>query len=265
MPPDAVPPGSMTPTALQFGLVGLAGMAAGMVNAIAGGGTLLSFPAMTAIGMPAIAANVTNTVALWPGMVGGIAAQRGDFAGQRRRLWLTLPIGAVGGMAGGILLIQTGEQAFRLVVPYLILIAAALLAAQDRLRAWLIQHPGHHERQASPLRLAVPVAAGAVYGGYFGAGLGVILLAVLGLVLDDTLTRLNALKQAIALAANLAAAIFFLWSGQVDWPVALVVAGGAIIGGSIGGRLAGRIEPSTLRAIVVTLAVLAAGVYLVKG
>ena len=255
----------MTPTALQFGLAGLAGMAAGLVNAIAGGGTLMSFPALTSIGMPAVAANITNTVALWPGMVGGVAAQRRDFAGQGRRLAITLPIGALGGIAGGMLLLYTGEHVFRAVVPYLILAAAALLAAQDRLRAWLIRHQGHHDRPASPLRLGLPVAAGAVYGGYFGAGLGVILLAVLGLVLDDTLTRLNALKQAIALAANLAAAIYFLFSGQVDWPIALVMAAGALLGGSIGGRVAGRIRPATLRTVVITLAVLAAVGYLVKG
>jgi len=255
----------MTPTPLQYGLVALAGMAAGLVNAIAGGGTLMSFPALTAIGMPAIAANVTNTVALWPGMVSGVVAQRRDFDGQRGRLWLTLPIGALGGIAGGILLLQTGEHAFRTLVPYLILMAAALLAVQDRLRAWLIGHAGHHERPVSPLRLAVPVAGGAVYGGYFGAGLGVILLAVLGLVLDETLTRLNALKQAIALAANLAAAIFFLSSGEVAWLVALVMGVGAIVGGTIGGRLAGRIKPATLRAIVVTVAVIVAVVYLIKG
>jgi uncharacterized membrane protein YfcA len=255
----------MTPTPLQYALVGLAGMAAGMVNAIAGGGTLMSFPAMTAIGMPAIAANVTNTVALWPGMVGGIVAQRRDFAGQRGRLALTVPIGAVGGIAGGILLLYTGEHTFRVIVPYLILVAAALLAAQDWLKTWIVRHPSHHEPAASPLRLAVPVAGGAVYGGYFGAGLGVILLAVLGLVLDDTLTRLNALKQAIALAANLAAAIFFVGSGQVDWPIALVVGAGAILGGSIGGRVAGKVKPATLRTVVVTLAVLVAIVYLIKG
>jgi uncharacterized membrane protein YfcA len=255
----------MTPSVLQFGLVGLAGMAAGLVNAIAGGGTLISFPAMTAIGMPAVAANVTNTVALWPGMVGGVVAQRRDFAGQRGRLAITLPIGALGGIAGGMLLLHTSEHAFRVVVPYLILLAAGLLAMQDRLRAWLVRHPSHHDRPVSPLRLAVPVGAGAIYGGYFGAGLGVILLAVLGLVLDETLTRLNALKQAIALAANLSAAIFFLFSGQVAWSVALVMAVGALAGGSIGGRFAGRVKPATLRAIIVTLAVMVAIVYLVKG
>jgi uncharacterized protein len=255
----------MTPTPLEYVLVALAGMAAGMVNAIAGGGTLMSFPALTAIGMPAIAANVTNTVALWPGMVSGVLAQRRDLDGQRSRLWLTLPIGALGGIAGGILLLNTGERAFRTLVPYLILMAAALLASQDRLRLWLVGHAGHHAGPVSPLRLALPVAGGAVYGGYFGAGLGVILLAVLGLVLDDTLTRLNALKQAIALAANLAAAIFFLSSGEVAWPVALVMGGGAVLGGMLGGRLAGRIAPATLRTIVVIVAIVVAVAYLIRG
>ena len=255
----------ITPTLLQYGLVGLAGFAAGLVNAIAGGGTLISFPAMTAIGMPAIAANITNTVALWPGMVGGIVAQRRDFAGQRQRLWLTVPIGVAGGIAGGVLLLRTGEHTFRTLVPYLILLAAALLAAQDRLRAWLVGHAGHHGRPASAARVAAPVGGAAVYGGYFGAGLGVILLAVLGLVLDDTLTRLNALKQAIALAANLAAAIFFISSGEVAWLIALVMGVGAIVGGTIGGRVAGSVRPATLRAVVVTLAVSVAIVYFVKG
>jgi uncharacterized membrane protein YfcA len=255
----------MTLTPWELTLAGLAGMAAGLVNAIAGGGTLISFPAMTAIGMPAVAANITNTVALWPGMVGGVIAQRRDFAGQGARLAVMLPIAVLGGVGGGILLIVTGEQVFRVLVPYLILVAAALLAAQDRLRAWLVKQGGHHER-ASSLRLAAPVVgAAAVYGGYFGAGLGVILLAVLGLVLDESLTRLNALKQAIALAANLAAATYFLFSDQVVWPIALVMAAGALAGGSIGGRVAGLIKPATLRAVVITLAVVAAVAYLVKG
>jgi uncharacterized membrane protein YfcA len=198
-------------------------------------------------------------------MAGGIVAQRRDFAGQRRRLWIAVPVGVVGGLLGGLLLLRTGESTFRALVPYLILAAAGLLALQDRLRAWLVTHPSHHAGGESPSRLVLPVAAGAIYGGYFGAGLGVILLAVLGLILDDTLTRLNALKQAIALAANLAAAVFFLFSGQIDWPIALIMAAGAIVGGSIGGRLAGRIPPARLRAVVVTIAVVVAAVYLVKG
>jgi uncharacterized protein len=176
---------------------------------------------------------------------------------------MTLPLGAVGGVLGGVLLITTGERAFRTIIPYLILLATGLLAMQDRLRVWLIRHP-HHERPATFSHLGLPVGIGAIYGGYFGAGLGVILLAVLGLVLDDTLTRLNALKQSIALAVNLSAAIFFLFSGKVVWPVAIVMAAGALTGGAIGGRLAGRVRPATLRAVVIAVGVIVAVVYLVR-
>ena len=244
--------------------VGLAAVAAGAINAIAGGGTLVSFPVMTAIGMPAVAANVTNTVALWPGMVGGIYSQRRDLAGQSRRLWLTVPVAAVGGMAGGILLIRTGESTFRTIVPWLILLATGLLALQDRLRRWLLQHPQHRHQPETRAALGVAVGAAAVYGGYFGAGLGVILLGVLGLVLDDSLTRLNALKQTIALSANFAAAVYFLTTGEVVWAAVVVMAVGALIGGSLGGRLAGRIAPATLRAIVITVGLIVAIVYLVR-
>jgi uncharacterized membrane protein YfcA len=249
---------------LQYLCVGSAAFGAGMVNAIAGGGTLISFPVLTAVGIPPVAANVTNTVALCPGMLGGIFAQRRDLDGQATRLWMTVPTGMAGGVLGGILLIKGSEQSFRALIPYLILVATTLLATQDRIRRWLMTHEGHHARQHSVWHVSVPVGVGAVYGGYFGAGLGVILLAVLGLVLEDTLTRLNALKQTIALAVNLSAAVYFLFSGQVLWTVAVVMAVGALTGGSIGGRLAGRIRPSTLRAIVVTLGYVVAVVYLVK-
>lgn len=243
--------------------VALAALGAGLVNALAGGGTLISFPVMTAVGIPPIAANVTNTVALCPGMLGGIMAQRRDLTGQGHRMWLVLPIGAVCGVLGGVLLIRTGEQAFRTLIPYLILLATTLLAMQERLRSWLVRHP-HQARQGHLWQLGIPVGLGAIYGGYFGAGLGVILLAVLGLVLDDSLTRLNALKQTIALAVNLSAAVFFLFSGRVIWPVAVVMAAGALAGGALGGRLAGRVRPATLRAVVVTLGYVVAIVYLVK-
>ena len=154
----------MTLDVWQFVVVGMAALAAGMVNALAGGGTLISFPVMTAVGLPAVAANVTNTVALCPGMMGGIMAQRRDLTGQGRRLWMTLPLGAVGGVLGGVLLITTGERAFRTIIPYLILLATGLLAMQDRLRVWLIRHP-HHERPATFSHLGLPVGIGAIYAG----------------------------------------------------------------------------------------------------
>lgn len=252
-------------TEVEYILVGLAAVAAGLVNALAGGGTLITFPTLLAVGLPAIAANVTNTVALCPGYLGATLAQSKDLRGQERRLWLLVPAGIVGGVTGGILLLNTGERLFRGLVPFLILLAAGLLAVQEPLRAWLTRRAAHKGQVATDDRRAIlPVGLAAVYGGYFGAGLSVIVLAVLGLTLDDSLTRLNALKQAIAFSTNIAAAIFFLFSGQVVWPVALVMAVGALLGGALGGRLAGRIKPSALRWIVVTVGVLVAGIYLVR-
>ncbi len=235
-------------------LAGLAAVAAGLVNALAGGGTLITFPALVALGIPAVAANVTSTVALCPGYLGGTLAQRRDLAGQRRRLNLLLPAGVLGGVIGGFLLLHTGERLFREIVPYLILLASALLAVSDPLRAWLLRRAGQAAASNPEGAWAVvPVGLAAVYGGYFGAGLSVILLAVLGLVLNDSLTRLNALKQVIAFSANLAAAVFFLFSGHVVWTVALVMMAGALLGGVLGGRLAGRVKPAVLRWLVVAI------------
>lgn len=255
----------MTLTGLDLLLITLAAVAGGAVNALAGGGTLITFPMLTAVGLPAVAANVTNTVALCPGYLGATLAQANDLRDQQRRLRLLVPISILGGIIGGFLLLNTGEKLFRAMVPYLILLASGLLAVQEPVRAWLVkrsQRPG-----AKPLSEAgaiLPVGLAAVYGGYFGAGLSVIVLAVLGLSLDDNLTRLNALKQAIALSVNLAAAIFFLFSGQVVWLAALVMAVGALLGGALGGRLAGRIKPGTLRRVVVVIGVSVAIIYLVS-
>lgn len=250
-------------TGWEFVLVGLAAIAAGAVNALAGGGTLITFPMLTAVGVPAVAANITNTVALCPGYFGATLAQRNDLRGQGGRIWLALPAGALGGIVGGILLLATGERLFRDLVPFLILLASALLALQEPLRRWLRQRSD--QRQAANSRWgALPVGLAAVYGGYFGAGLSVIVLAVLGLTFDDNLTRLNALKQAIALSVNVAAAIFFLFSGQVVWAAALVMALGALAGGVLGGRLAGRVQPTTLRRVVVIIGVVTVLIYWVR-
>jgi uncharacterized protein len=175
----------------------------------------------------------------------------------------------VGGLAGGILLLNTGERLFRDLVPYLILLASGLLALQDPVRKWVArrtaqaQRGGEHTARGEKWA-AVPVGLAAVYGGYFGAGLSVIVLAVLAIVLDDSLTRLNALKQAVAFATNTAAAVFFVFSGQVVWSAAAVMAVGALIGGVLGGKLAGRIKPSVLRYVVVTIGLIVAVIYLVR-
>jgi uncharacterized membrane protein YfcA len=246
-------------------LVGLAAVAAGAVNALAGGGTLISFPMLLAVGVPPVAANVTNTVALCPGYFGATLAQSNDLRGQGRRLRLLLPVSALGGIAGGALLLGTGERVFQALVPYLILLAAGLLAIQEPVRAWLTRRSEQAGvRPASEAGAALPVGLAAVYGGYFGAGLSVIVLAALGLTLDDTLTRLNAVKQAVAFSVNVAAAVFFLFSGQVVWLAALVMALGALLGGALGGGLASRIRPQTLRWVVIAISVVVAGIYFVR-
>lgn len=243
----------------------MAAVAAGLINALAGGGTLITFPVLMAVGLPAVAANVTNTVALCPGYFGGTLAQASDLKDQKRRLWLMLPAGVLGGLAGGILLLRTGEKLFSQLVPFLILLASALLAIQNPVRKWLTRRQEEGKAgSASEGWAFLPVFLAAIYGGYFGAGLSVILLAVLGLVMNDSLTRLNATKQGIAFATNMAAALFFVFSGKVNWLVALVMAVGALAGGAIGGRLASRIKPGTLRAIVVTIGFVVGMIYLMR-
>lgn len=253
-------------TGIELILIALAAMVAGMINALAGGGTLITFPMLTAVGLPAVMANVTNTVALCPGYLGATFAQAKDLVGQKKRILLCLPAGAVGGIIGGVLLLNTGERLFRDIVPYLILLASILLAIQDPLRKWLMRRLEQKSGTSisSENWIWLPVGLAAIYGGYFGAGLSVIVLAVLGLVLDDSLTRLNALKQSVSFSVNIAAAIFFLFSGQVNWSAALVMAVGALIGGALGGKLAGRIKPSTLRWTVVAIGVIVAIIYLIR-
>ncbi len=249
--------------------VALAAVGAGMVNALAGGGTLITFPALMAVGVPAVAANVTNTVALTPGYLGATFAQAKDLAGQRHRLWILVPAAAAGGLAGGLLLLGTSERTFRGLVPWLILLASGLLAAQRPVKAWVQRRLAasgaglgpHRRHEAAAL---APIALAAVYGGYFGAGLSVIILAVLALALDDTLTRLNALKQGLAFATNTAAAVLFVFSGQTLWLVAGVMAVGAVAGGVLGGRLASRVDPETLRMAVVAIGTVVGIAYLVR-
>ncbi len=250
---------------LQLLLAGLAAIAAGAVNALAGGGTLITFPMLVFLGVPPVTANVTNTVALCPGYFGGTLAQRDDLRGQEKRLRLIVPAGIVGGVLGGFLLLQTGEKLFSQLVPYLILLASVLLAIQDTVRAWLTRRMGAGQSVRLESLTWLPVGVASIYGGYFGAGLSVIVLSALGLTLEDSLTRLNALKQAVAFAVNAAAAVFFLFSGQVLWTFALVMAIGSLAGGMLGGKLAGRVKPSTLRWTVVIFGILISIAYFMRG
>ncbi len=248
----------------QYLLMGLAATAAGWINAVAGGGTLITFPAMTALGMPAVMANVTNTVALSPGYLGATIAQFADLKKQEKRLWLLVPASVVGGVVGGILLLNTGEKLFNSLVPYLILLASLLLAVGEPLKKWLNRRSDRKEDRRGNLLVVLLVGLAAIYGGYFGAGLSVIVLAVLGLVLNDSLTELNALKQAIAFSVNSAAAIFFVFSGNINWGAAVVMAVFAIIGGTLGGKFAGKISPITLRWTVVVIGLVVSIIYFLR-
>ena len=252
--------------AAQFALIALAGFAAGAVNALAGGGTLISFPALVAAGFPPLAANITSTIALCPGFLGATYAQRDDLRGQRARLSQLLPFSLLGGLLGAVLLLHTGERRFTQAVPWLLLAACALLALQERLRSALAARSGGVSDATagarSPTWLLPVVGVSAIYGGFFGPGMSVILLAVLGLAFADPLPRLNALKQAMALATNCAAAALLALGAPVNWRVVGVLSVSALLGGVCGGKLAGSLSPQWLRRIVVSLGIAVALVYL---
>jgi uncharacterized protein len=246
-------------------IAALAAIGAGAVNALAGGGTLISFPVLIALGVPPIAANVTNAIALCPGYFGATIAQLPNLRGQRAQVLLLVPVAIVGGLAGGVILLRTGERTFTALVPWMILAASLLIAVQEPVKRFVgsrLSNPRHG--QQTMVLSALPIAAAAIYGGFFSAGMSVLLLAVLGLTLDDTLTRLNALKQALAFSVNVAAAVFFLFSDQVVWPAAAVMAIGALIGGAVGGKFAGKLPPAVLRWTVVVTGICIAIVYWMK-
>ena len=249
----------------DFILLALAAAGAGAVNAIAGGGTLISFPALLAVGVSPIAANVTNAVALCPGYLGATLAQRRNLSGQHTRLWLFVPAAVIGGVCGALILVRTQERTFEALVPYMLFLASFLLAIQERVKAFVQQRlKAGHARSLRAIG-AVSVACAGVYGGFFSAGMSVLLLAVVALTVDDDFNRVNAMKQLLAFGVNVAAAVFFLFSGRVLWVAAAVMACGALLGGAIGGRVAGYLKPSTLRWTVVIVGFGLAIYYWVRG
>ncbi len=239
-----------------------AAVGGGIINAIAGGGTLVTFPVLTAIGVPTKQANATNTVALLPGYLGGIVAQRRDLDGLGRTVRPQLVAAALGGLAGSILLIVTSESVFRAIVPFLILTACLLLGVQDRLRARIFRDGAEHESHIVLQTAAISVAA--IYGGYFGAGLSIMIIAVLGLFSDLPFTRLNAIKMLLSFVVNFSAAVFLSVKGNVEWTLVAVMAPAALLGGNLGGRLAQVVPPKRLRGFVIAFGVSVAIVYLVK-
>jgi len=185
---------------------------------------------------------------------GGAFAQRAALDDQQRRVRRLLPAAALGGLIGSILLVVTSDAVFRSLVPLLILSACALLGFQDAIKQKVFANRSHVHSEAPPL-LMFGVFVGAVYGGYFGAGLGIMLLAVLGLLLDEQLPKLNALKTLLSFTINILAAAFFVFSGKVEWVYAAVMAPASLVGGHLGGTLVGKLDAKVLRAIVISFGV----------
>lgn len=228
----------------------LAGLGAGLVNGAAGGGTLLSFPALLAVGYPALTANVTSTVGIWTGYLGGAAGFRREVASQKDRLKGLAPTVVAGGVAGGVLLLTTPSKDFRALAPYLLLFSCLLFAVQPLVGSWLAQKGQPSSRN---LLLHIGVFVASVYGAYFGAGLGVVLLAVLGTALPEPLVRVNGLRSVLSLIVNTVAVIIFVAHAHVAWGAAGLMAGAALVGGYVGSRAARRVPSAVLRAIVVAL------------
>jgi uncharacterized protein len=226
-----------------------AGLAAGTVNVIVGSGSLITFPTLLALGYPPVLANVSNTVGLAPGNASAAVAYRRELVGQRPRLLQLGSASLVGALVGAVLLLALPHSVFKAAVPVLIALAALLMAVQPRMRAALEQ------RGSRAVHGGIPLIAGVfftgIYGGYFGAAQGVILIALLAIFIDDDLQRLNGTKNVLALVANTVAALLFIATTHIAWAVAGLVAAGSIIGGQVGGRYGRRIPVAALRWVIV--------------
>lgn len=244
----------MTPT--QMAVLFLAALVAGAINSVAGGGSFISFPALLLAGVPPISANATNTVALWPGVLASVGAYRRELAVQRQGLAIFSAISLAGGLVGALLLLRTQEAVFERLIPYLLLLATAVFALSPRLTRLTRRlsgkgHGGPGQR-AAVLALYFAVA---IYGGFFGAGLGILTLAVLSLLGLDNIHEMNALKALQTALVNGVAVAAFVVAGVIQWPAALLMATGAIVGGYGGAAIARKVKPAYVRALVIVISV----------
>jgi uncharacterized membrane protein YfcA len=233
-------------------VLALVGGLAGAVNTIAGGGSLISFPALLALGFPPLVANVTNTTGLLPGYLGGTLAYRAELAERRARSRMLAATAVIGAVVGSVVLLTTPAEVFERLVPFLMLVACGLLLAKQPLSRLARRCEDRAAgRGASPAFAHATAFFGGVYGAYFGAGLGIMLIALLGIALDDAMQSLNALKGLLSLVINAVAALIFAVFGPVSWLAVVVLAGSSLLGGNLGGRAAKRLSDAMLRAAVV--------------
>jgi uncharacterized membrane protein YfcA len=233
----------------------LAGIAAGTINTVVGSGTLITFPTLLAVGYSPLVANVSNTIGLVPGSVAGAIGYRRELAGQEGRIVRLDAAAVLGGTTGAILLLVLPASAFKAIVPVFIAIALVLIVLQPRISAALAGRQGEaveHRRVSA----AAAYLTG-VYGGYFGAAQGIMLLAVLGVTLPEPLQRVNALKNVLAGSVNLVAGVIFVFRAPVAWAPALLIAGGSMLGGVLGARYGRRLSPVALRGLIVVVGLVA--------
>jgi uncharacterized protein len=242
-----------------------AGTAAGTINTVVGSGTLITFPTLLAFGYPPVLANVSNTVGLVPGVISGVHGYRRELKGQRARLLRLGSASLLGGLTGAILLLTLPAGAFKAIVPALIIIAIVLVVVQPSLAAWVTRRQaarggrgeaGRANAAGGPLLWALIYGTG-VYGGYFGAAQGVLLIGMLGIAFTDTLQRLNAAKNVLAALVNGIAALIFIAATHIAWGAAGLIAAGSILGGQLGARIGRKLPPAALRLVIVCVGVAA--------
>jgi uncharacterized protein len=251
---------------LEAVLVGLAGLAAGTINTVVGSGTLITFPTLLAFGVPPVTANVSNTIGLVPGSLSGAYGYRRELSGQKARVLRLAVASLTGGAIGAVLLLVLDEDAFAAIVPILVGLGLVTVVLQPRINRWIARR---HEGQDGDPRgyhgawwVWPLVFVGGVYGGYFGAAQGVLLMAIMGIGIPETLQRLNAVKNVLAMLVNLVAGIVFVFVADVDWKVVALIGIGSVIGGQVGATVGRRLSDAVLRVVIVVVGVTALAVFL---
>ncbi|CAN5605237.1 sulfite exporter TauE/SafE family protein [soil metagenome] len=239
---------------LQAIAVVAAGMAAGGINAVIGSGSLISFPTLLAVGYAPVTANVSNNIGLVPGAISGAYGYRRELRGQGRRARTLAVASGTGGLCGAVLLLTLPSSVFDAVVPVLVLLAVALMAVQPPLARWVAERRPDDARDVGAAPLAIAFGAG-IYGGYFGAAQGIILLAMLAVFVPDDLKRSNALKNVLAGTVNGVAALLFVVFAHVAWEAVGLIAVGSVVGAALGARVGRRIPPTVLRTLVIVLGI----------
>ncbi|MFJ8307392.1 MULTISPECIES: sulfite exporter TauE/SafE family protein [unclassified Streptomyces] len=237
-----------------------AGIGAGTINTIVGSGTLLTFPVLLATGLPPVTANVSNALGLVPGSISGAIGYRHELRGQTRRVLRLGGTALLGGLAGAVLLLALPSKAFDAIVPVLVGAALVLVLFQPRIAAVIKRRREASGTEAHPeggTALLVGLFLASMYGGYFGAAQGVLYLSLMGLLLHESLQRINAVKNILGAVVNGIAAVFFLFVAEFDWTAVLLIAVGSTIGGQIGAKVGRRLKPAVLRGVIIAVGVVA--------